>query len=262
MKPLLLAPCATLLLASLTLPAFTAGSPWDGTWKLNRHKSTFTGDTVRFAGDPAGIMHLITGIVDFDFACDGKEYPVFADRTFTCTKATDTTMDGTAKRGGGETLFTNHRELSADGKTMTSVTHGTNPDGSAYTTTTKYVRTEGSTGWIGTWKDVEHTSDSALIYIITLTGDSLHLERPVQKDVFEGRIDGSDNAVTGPTVPPGLTAAYRFYGPNRIHFVFKTSGRPYIEGDRILSPDGKTLTETNWVYSRPDEKQILVFDKQ
>src|SRR5581483_10689804 len=94
-------------LAALTLSAAALSqSPWNGTWKLNQAKSHMTEDSFQF-----------------DYACDGKDYPIFGGETVSC-KETPTTLDSVYKQNG-KTVQTTKRQLDASGKTYTSTSTST-----------------------------------------------------------------------------------------------------------------------------------------
>ena len=61
------------LLVFAAFPAL-AQSPWNGTWKLNQARSHMTGDTFTLT-KAGGKYHYDGGSVQYDYACDGKDYP-------------------------------------------------------------------------------------------------------------------------------------------------------------------------------------------
>lgn len=76
--------CVCTALALAAVPCFGAGQSWDGTWKINEAKSKLTGYsfTIEAKGD---MMHMSSGSVSYDFACDGKAHPTVSGQTLTCT---------------------------------------------------------------------------------------------------------------------------------------------------------------------------------
>ncbi len=84
MKKLLCCALAAAVSLAVAAPCFAAGSPWDGTWKLNQAKSKMTGSTFTISMD-GGMYTVDTGTIKFQYACDGKDYTIIADRTISCT---------------------------------------------------------------------------------------------------------------------------------------------------------------------------------
>src|ERR1700760_1057145 len=115
MKKRLYFVCAALALSAA--PCLAAATSWDGTWKMNVAKSKFTGDTFTITAK-GNMMKFSAGVVPYDFAWDGKAYPIIADRTITCTGSPATGYDYVTK-AGNNVLSKSHRTFSADGKTMT-----------------------------------------------------------------------------------------------------------------------------------------------
>jgi len=126
-----------------------------GSWKLNETKSKLapglpknstvvyeaTGDDVKVTVDGTdkdgkAAHNEWTGKVD------GKDYPVTGDPnsdTRSLTKVDDHTLQLTAKKGGKVTL-SGQIVVSADGKTRTVTTNGTDPEGKKFTNISVYDR--------------------------------------------------------------------------------------------------------------------------
>jgi hypothetical protein len=97
---------------------------------------------------------------------------------------------------------------------------------------------------------------------VTVADKMLHIEEPAQKQVMDGKLDGSDGKVNGPNIPPGAAPAYKLVTPNKITFQIKLNGKVLYDGSYTLSADGKTLTEEEWVPGRMAEKESVVYDKK
>ena len=125
---------ATLALACAIVPSALAATSWDGTYKLDRSKSHLTGDSFTYSKAANGMWHVAFGDLGFDFAPDGKPYPVFdADHTQIATMKGDHELDYSSQFKGKTTSSTKE-VLSADGNTLTDETSGTKVDGTTYTT--------------------------------------------------------------------------------------------------------------------------------
>lgn len=246
------------MLFALTVPSFAATSPWDGTWKLNEGKSKMTGNT--FTLSQSGNMFTFAGGITYKFACDGKEYAVIADRTTSC-KMNGNTFDNSMK-ASGKTLATTHRELSADGKTLTVATHVMRPDGSGEDTTETYTRAGSGSGFAGTWKSTDVKRSAPDVFSLKLNGYVLHSEFPAYKEVVDTKMDGTPAPLHGPNIPDGVTVANKSEGPLKYTGKTMYNGKVLNEEIDTVSADGKTLTVVEWAAAKPAEKQTYVYEKQ
>ena len=137
----------SLALFGLAVAACLAADPELGTWKLNEEKSTLTegsgknttvvyqsaGDSVKITTD--GVdgkgkpMHT-----EWTGKYDGKDYPVTGDSSSAVRsykKVDDRTLEFTVKRDGDVTV-TGRVVISADGKSRTVTTSGTESDGKKF----------------------------------------------------------------------------------------------------------------------------------
>jgi uncharacterized protein YaiE (UPF0345 family) len=124
-----------------------------GTWKLNEAKSklapgTAKNSTVVYSTMGDNIMVTIDGTdaagkpthTEWMGKYDGKDYPVTGDSTSdarSVKKIDDHTLAFTVKKGA-KVLFTGRIVLSADGKTRTVTTEGTDSTGKKITATAVY----------------------------------------------------------------------------------------------------------------------------
>jgi len=251
-------------LVALTLGAGSAlaeGSPFAGDWKLNVAKSQFTGDTFSYTATPAGFKYSNGATLTYEFAIDGKPYPMLADRTTTWTKAPDGGWDTTIK-AGDTVLSKGHRTLSADGKQLTISFTDYKPDGTTSTETDVYDRVSGGPGLAGVWKDVKVDAASDSLSIATPSPGSFVLSFPSYKQTVSGSTDGTPAAMTGPSVPAGLMASYKANGPDKWAYSISLKGKTYQAGVMTVSADGKTLTDKSWVPGKEAEASLAVYDKQ
>ena len=140
------------LFASVAV-CFAASDPHMGTWKLNEAKSKIgagapknhtvvysaVGDKVKVTVDGTGADGKPTHS-EWTGNYDGKDYPVTgnaADDSRSYTKVNDRTLRFTGKKGG-KTVMTGEVVVSADGKTRTVTTSGTDAAGKKYTSTVVY----------------------------------------------------------------------------------------------------------------------------
>jgi hypothetical protein len=264
MKVFLVSVCfaAGLAAAVPCLAVDGAENPWNGTWKLNQERSKLTGDTFSIGKVKGGKLHYNNGAVSYDFACDGTDYATIGDRTISCTQNSESSYSMVTKAKGTEQSKA-QRELSADGKKLTSVTKGTQPDGTPYTETNVFERLSGKSGLIGTWKNVKSESSSPDVLVISVSEpNAIHLELPGFKESLDGKMDGQPIPVTGPQVPEGLTFSFRKIGATRLTYAVKFKDKTLNEGEQVLSADGRTLTDESWIPAKPTEREIAFYEKQ
>ena len=243
---------------------FAADSPWAGTWKIDPTRSHFTGDTFTVTKGPGNLLHYADGsTASYDFGVDGKEYKTWGNRQTTWTAAGDNAWD-TVTTADGQVLGKSHRELAADGKTLKMTFTGTRPDGTAYREDDVYERVSGTAGLIGTWRSVKVSQPNApQEFVITTPAPGvLHYEIPDMKASAEGRTDGSDHPLTGPTMPPDMTISFKMLSPTKIKYVMKVNGKPDNMGEQTLAADGHTLSDMNWNPGKETEKTTGVYVKQ
>lgn len=248
--------CAALALAAA--PCFGAG-PWDGTWKLNEAKSKLTGYsfTIEAKGN---MMHMTSGSVSYDFACDGKPHPTTAGQTLTCMGSSAEGYHNVT-RFGDKVLYESQRTLSADGKTLTVQGTETRPDGSTQSYTNVYKRESGTSGLVGRWMNVKSEGVAGSMVIET-KGDWVKISFPEYKSTSEGKMDGRNIAVTGPDVPPETWTTIKAAGPNKLQYSDKYKDKVQDEGTLTLSADGKTLVDEEWVPGKMNEKTTAVYERQ
>jgi hypothetical protein len=142
---------ATLFVA--TMVCFAAGDPNMGTWKLNEAKSKFAPGSAKnltvvyaMAGD--SVQVTVDGVDgsgkpthnEWTGKFDGKDYPVTGDpendmRSY--TRVSTHTLALTDKKDGKPTI-TGRIVISADGKSRTLTTHGTDAKGNKVTSVSVY----------------------------------------------------------------------------------------------------------------------------
>ena len=243
-------------------PCLAADSPWDGTWKLNEAKSKMTGNTFTYTAKPGGGYHYSNGSsYEYDFACDGKDYPTLANRSIACTASGDSVFDITVKVAGTP-YSTVHRVISPDGKSLTTIASGKQPDGTPFTNKTTSMRVTGSKGLVGEWKTAKTSSNTSDIVVIKAQPDSQHMEIPGFKEVMDYKLDGSEAKISGPLIPKGAAMTVKAESPRSISYTESIDGKLYGEGIRTLSPDGKSYTEENWSAGKKAEKEVLIYEKQ
>lgn len=134
-----------LVLTGAIVPSFAQSDPFIGTWKLNMAQSKFTpgpapkSGSVTFTTAAPGFRAVVEGVGPKDEKSrweytgnyDGKDYPLKGNPDgdmISVRRINANTVETTIKRAG-KPAVTNMRTVSADGKTLTVVTKGTNGQG-------------------------------------------------------------------------------------------------------------------------------------
>jgi len=251
--------CAAVALGAAAVPCLAA-SPWDGTWKLNEAKSHMTGETMTIT-EAGGMYTMNDGAVSFKFACDGKDYTVLADRTLSCTGSGHSFTD--THKIAGKVISTTKMEISADGKTMTEVTTGTQPDGTAFTSHETDIRVGGAgTGLAGVWKDTKNSSSVPALVSLKVHDGMLRYEDVGYKDVSDAKLDGTPGPITGGRTPPGLMISNKAKGTNAVESVVTLNGKELGHDIMTISADGKTYTDVTWAPGKESEKRTYLYEKQ
>jgi hypothetical protein len=247
----------TVAMAAPTLDA------WVGTWKLDKSRSDFTGDTMTYSKTAAGLYHFSDGgPVSYDFGIDGRSYPAAYGRTTTWTPVSDHAWDSVSMRDGAPTVKIHH-EIAADGKPLAVTATGTKPDGTTINEQSVYQRISGTTGLVGEWRSTKTTAASPEVFIVTSTTPGVfRFEIPDYKESVEGRLDGTDLPLKGPSSPPGMTFGGKLDASGRFAYVMKFKGKPDMYGVQTMAPDGKSYTDVSWTAGKPNEKETAVYVKQ
>jgi hypothetical protein len=254
-----------IVLASLTAPALCAGgaeSAWVGTWVLDPAKSNLAGDTFTVTQGRGNLLHYSDGsTIEYDFGLDGKEYKSAYDHTTRWTATGPNAWD-TVTSAGGKELYRAHRVLSPDGKTYTITSTGTRPDGSPDNQVYVYQRVSGTQGLIGKWRSTAVRNPEDRIVMASPSPGVLSWTDETYKAHAEGKTDGSDIPVTGPTVPPGFTVAWNQVNPSTLSYTLKVNGKPDTYGRCRLATDRRSYEDVSWSPSKENEKSTSVYVRQ
>jgi hypothetical protein len=250
------------LLAASAGAASAADSPFAGTWKLNVEKSKLAGETFTYTATATGFEYSNGSTVKFEFATDGKDYPIIPGRTVSWTKSGDNTWDSVYKDGHGTVVSKVHRVLSADGKTMTVVSTNYHADGTTAEETDVRERVSGGPGLAGKWKEVKVSVASETMIVSVPSAGHVKYEIPRQKETLEGPVDGTPSPLRGPRVPEGATVAFKEVTPNKLAWTYASKSTVLEKGMDSVSSDGKSLTRVGWAPGKESEKTIEVYDKQ
>lgn len=238
-----------------------ADNPLVGKWKLNPSKSILT--------DQMKVKSLGANKYAFDFG-GGQAEPVVADGTdqpvlFGTTLAV--TVEGpnswnVVRKKDGRVLLTALWQLSQDGKTLTDHYKEFQPNGSTFSLDYVYERTDGNSGFPGTWESTGEKVNSVYEFQIQPYGDDgLSFINPAQHQTQNMKFDGKDYPNVGPDVPEGLVSSGRRINERTLEMTDKIKGKVITTRQVSLSPDLKTLTITVHLvgHTKPN---VLAFDRE
>jgi len=246
-------------LALVSTTAFAA-SPWDGTWKLDRAKSHFTGASFTYAKTADGMWQVKNGPLTIAFATDGKSYPVLdADHTMMVTMTDAHTMK-TVNQFKGKTTSTSIDTLSADGKTLSDVTTGTHEDGSPFTSTETDTRSAPGDGFLGTWTSTKQSNNTPSTYVISTTADGSALfTDPTTQFTLTAKLDGTPATAVAPQMTAGVTFSYKKASATRLDYTIMLKGEKVVIGYMELAKGNKSYQDTSWLVGKESEKTISVY---
>jgi hypothetical protein len=249
--------CIVLILIP-TVSCRAASPNWNGTWKLDPSKSDIPGPTIVVSISPDGMWH---NSGDWNFRCDGKGYQATDILTVYCTQVNNSDVDITAFKNGSK-VVASRWELSSDGKVLSIKSSSFHDDGSVKAKDSRYARTSGSVGFAGGWKNVNPLESIPSIRQISLQGHTLHQSIPEKGMYIDVTLDGTDAVIHGPLSSPEGSIALKERSPREFSATMKMHGQIVSVGYWRISVDGHSLTDSYWVPSSPNQKAVLVYEKQ
>lgn len=216
-------------------------NPWNGSWKIDRSTMKYDGPAFTVAADAQGYVVTREGKPGPKTVCDGKPHKDSTDGAMvTCNKSGSGYVVDVSENG----KRTGHisTSLSADGKMMTRKnvvypTDGTSP----FTITTTARRVSGGPGVNGEWKTVsfDESQDKGMLSI-EVKGNTVGFKETDNDKPIMCKLDGT------PVTFDGRTMAVKTEGAHTLKVTYRSSkGELQRENTFVLSPDGKTITETD-----------------
>jgi hypothetical protein len=159
-------------------------------------------------------------------------------------------------------ITTTNIKISADAKTMTTVSTGKKPDGQDFVKRLTAQRVSGGPGLVGKWKSTKVDASPDSWDVGPNGDDGLTFEFGDSATECSVRFDNKDYPCTGPTgIPKGFTVSVQKTGARSIAFTVKADGKA-ISSDAInVSADRMTLNDEN-MPAATKEKTKAVYDKQ
>jgi hypothetical protein len=251
-----------LLVACVSASAlWAADSSFLGEWKLDTSKSKMI--------DEMKVTSVGANKYAFDFGggrsetivVDGTDQPgIFGTTLAVSSEGPDAWK--VVRKKEGRMLLTAHWKLSPDGKTLKDNYTEFAPNGTPSTVDYVYARTAGTSGFAGSWDNVNETVDSAFVLQVrTYEGDGLSFIDPTRKETKSVKFDGKDYPNVGPNEAPGATSAMRRVNEHTLEMTDKINGKVVATAEIQLSSDLKTMTMTVHIAGR-SKPNILVFERQ
>jgi len=251
--------CALACFVVLALPCMAQdnpqNNPWNGSWKMDRSTLQYDGPTVSIATDADG--HTITrdGKASPKVVCDGKPNAPVSGTTTTCTKAG--TGWALVNTRDGKQVSKVKVEISPDGNTMTRTVDVFPPDGSPYTMTFVSKRISGGDGAPVVWKETtfNESQDTGLLTIL-VNGDTVDFKETDNDKPITCKLDGTPTTLSGTR-----TMSAKLDGPHTLKVTYSNAGKVQRENTFILSPDGKTVKETDVTPAPSPSTMSVMFNK-
>jgi hypothetical protein len=252
-----------LLVACLAAGASRAANdPFVGKWKVNSSKSKLT-DQMKVAevGANKYAITFAPGAVD-TIVADGSDQPALRGTTFAITVEGPSNWKVVRKREG-RTLIMAKWTLSGDGKTLTDAYTQYGDNGSTLSMHYVYQRTEGASGFAGTWESVtEELKSEVELQIQPYEGDGLSFNSAAVGINQNIKFDGKDYPDLNPSREPGSASSGRRVNERSLEITDKFRGKITDNRQIELSKDLKTLTIAIRQAGQSKPKNILVFDRE
>jgi len=237
-----------LVLVLLSPTMLFAQKAFDGTWRMKPESAEVKGNE-KF-GLKNGTYWCSTCVPKIEVKADGQDHKV-ADspyfETLSVHEANDHTIEIEAKKGGN-VVSTNKVVASEDGKTLTTEymfkTDGGQTGTGKYQSERVGAPSEGAHLISGEWHPLklENASDSVLTVTYKVSDDDLTMTDQVG-DSYTAKFDGKDYPYKG---DPGVTTvSLKKIDANTIEETDKLNGKVIFVSRMTVSPDGKTISNTN-----------------
>jgi hypothetical protein len=232
--------CALACFTALTLPCIAQDTPnpWNGSWKIDRSSLKYDGVSSTIAVDADGYTITRDGKARPKVVCNGQPNAPVDGTTTTCNKVgagyeLENSRDG-------KTVSKVKVEFSPDGKKMTRTANVIPPEGDPFTITTTSKRVSGTSA-SAVWKETGFTeSQDTGVLSIQVNGDSVDFKETDNDKPLTVKLDGT------PTKFAGGTISIKQDGPRTLKVTYTDGeGKVGRENTFVLSPNGKTVTETD-----------------
>jgi hypothetical protein len=243
----------------LTLPSKAQdnppNNPWNGSWKVDQSTLQYDGPTISIATDADG--HTITrgGKASPKVICDGKPNAPVNGTTTTCTNAG--MGYALVNTRDGKQVSKVKVEVSPDGNTMTRTVDNFPADGSPFTMTFVSKRISGGDGPPVVWKETSfNESQDTGVLTILVNGDTIGIKETDNDKPITCKLDGTPTTLSGTR-----TMSAKLDGPRTLKVRYSNAGEMQRENTFVLSPDGKTVKETDVTPAPSPSTMSVMFNK-
>lgn len=240
---------------------WAATDPFAGTWKLNPAKSKLTDQMKVEAAGSNKYTFIFSGDNSETIVADGTDQPGLFGTTFAVTVLSPRQWK-VVRKTAGHLMISAIWDLSEDGNTLTDNYTGYRADGTTSNLRYVYARTEGTSGFAGTWESTEEQVNSVYEMKVESYGDNgLSFINPAQKMTKKISFDGHDYTAEGPNLPAGYATSGRRVSDRVVELTDKIGSKILDTQQVEVSPDGKTLTFTTNIPGRR-KPNIQVFERE
>jgi len=248
--------CSLAGLLSLTLPAMAQDNPWNGSWKMDRSTLKYDGPSVSVATDADGYTVTRGGKASPKVVCDGKPNPPDNGTVTTCTKTpTGYALENTRDDKQSSKVKV---EVSSDGKTMTRTAEIFPAEGDPFTMTFVSKWVSGGEGAPVVWKETsfDESQDTGVLTIL-VKGDSIDLTETDYDKPVTCKLDGTATPLSGTR-----TVSAKLDGPRTLKVTYSNHGEVQRENTFVLSPNGKSVKETDVTPAPSPSTMSVLFHKE
>jgi hypothetical protein len=247
--------CTFAFFLSLTLPGRAQDNPWNGSWKMDQSTFKYDGPTMTVATDAEGYTITRGGKASPKVVCNGKPNPPDKGTVTTCDK----TSTGYALQSTRDDKSTMKMKvvISPDGNTLTQTMEIAPANDSPFTMTTVSKRVSGGNGTPVVWKETSfHESQDTGLLTIMVKGDSIDLKETDSDKPITCKLDGTPTPFGG-----SRAISAKLVGPHTLKVTYSRKGEAQRVNTFVLSPDGKTVKETDITPAPSPSTMTVLFHK-
>jgi hypothetical protein len=232
-----------------------------GKWKLNPARSTLTDQMKVAAVGPNKYAFTFSGDNVETIVADGSDQPGLYGSTLAVIVDGDESWK-IVRKTNGHTDIIGLWKLSDNGNTLTDNFTSYHANGSTFNLHYIYKRTEGTTGFPGTWESTTQDVNSSLeMQIARYQESGLSFIYPASDVTKSLNFDGKDYPNKTAKPVPGYASSAHRINQDSFEMVDKINGKELNKQKFELSADHKTITITATVpgQSKPN---IQVFERE
>jgi hypothetical protein len=265
-----------LLLAGclMTGTLWAADNPFVGKWKVEPAKSMLNDEMkVELAGANRYAITFGPGQVD-TVTADGSDQPALSGTTLSITVKGPNSWE-ICRKMKGRTLLRAYWTLSEDGKTLddaftqylpdgTTLFSQSLPNGSTLFLPYSYERTQGNSGFLGTWdSESAKVRPGIELQIQNYERDGLSFKRSDEETAKMIKLDGNDHPdLVANGADKGTVYSGRRVNELSLEITEKLKGKITATRQIELSPDLKTLTVTVRLVGQSKPQSIHVYHRE